>query len=81
MAIIWIVSIIATLIIADQKKLNVGGYFLLSLLTGPLAVLIILLVSPQKMKVDDSQDIRQQLRDLNNSFFVLQRKVNSLETL
>lgn len=80
MAFIWVVSIIATLIIADQKRLGVGGYFVLALLTGPLAVIIVLLVSSQNTgTVNNLQDARKQLNDLKYSLSALQQKINSLE--
>lgn len=82
MMIVWIISIIATMIIAAGKNLGVGGYFVLSLFTGPLAVIIVLLVSPRIMnKADDNQDIKKELSDLRHAFFMLQQKVNSLEIL
>jgi hypothetical protein len=37
---IWIVSIIATVVVAGQKNLGAGGFFVLSLFTGPIAFII-----------------------------------------
>lgn len=80
--IIWIVSIIATLIIVNQKNLSGGLYLFLSILAGPLAVIIALAESPREIKkVDELPDTKEQLRELRSSFFTLQRKVDRLETL
>lgn len=78
---IWIASIVATLIIADQKKMNVVGFFLLSVFTGPLALVIVLVVSPKGGTVNVPQDVTQQLNELKNSMIALRFKVDRLETL
>ena len=80
MVIVWVVSIIATVVIAEHKKLNVGAYFILSILLGPLAVIIAAVVTPPSMQgIDNLQDARRQLRDLKDSVCALQEKINHVE--
>ncbi len=88
MAWIWIASIIATMYIADQKKLSVVGYFFISLLTGPLAVIIVLLMSSRKAQlgsnlyeVNSLQEATRQLRDLQYSMYAQEEKIKNLEIL
>src|SRR3989338_7061852 len=88
MSYVWIASIIGTLIIADQKKLSMVGYFFLSLFTGPLAVIIVLLLPsktgnnainlPAAATLEGAQ---RQLGELKSHLFVLQQKINNLENL
>lgn len=79
---LWIVSIIATLGIANNKKLSLIPFFFLALLTGPLAVLIVLIESATGVeKTGTLQDARRQLDDLKSSMFNLQDKTNRLESL
>src|SRR3989338_7090979 len=81
---IWIASIVATLIIADQKKRSFFGFFLLSFFLGPIAIIIVLLL-PSRVraleKVDNLNDAKRQLTDLKSSMYVLQQKVQHLETV
>jgi len=78
--IIWIFSIMATLIIADQKRLSVVGYFFLSIFTGPLAVVIVSLTR-KKEAMNDPAYVREELNQLTSSFSMLQQKVNRLEAV
>ncbi len=87
-ATLWIASIIATLYIADQKKLGLVGYFFLSLFTGPLAFMIVLLVSSRASQPDlnnynvpSLDDARRQLRDLQTSLWAQEEKIKQLEIL
>lgn len=83
---IWVGSIIGTMIIADQKKLNMVGYIFLSLFLGPIAVLIVLLVSPKNNKalgnnrVFTLQEAKQQLAQVKRIVLFQQQKVDELET-
>ncbi len=83
---IWILSIIATLYIADRKKLSVAGYFFVSLLTGPLAVLIVLLMPSREIqsntgpyRVNSLEDAKEQLKDLRHSLGVQEERIKNLE--
>ena len=85
---IWIASIIATLYIADQKRRGIVGYFFLSLVTGPLAVLIVLLVSDRKVapsshayEANSLEDAKRQLRDLRSSLYAQEEKIKNLEVM
>ncbi len=79
---LWIVSIVTTLVIANNKKLSMASFFFLALLTGPLAVFIALADPSSKVETIGSlQDARRQLDDLKSSMFGLQDRINRLETL
>jgi len=80
MILFWFICIIATLVIADQKKLSLGTYLILALLLGPLALLIVLMVSGKSVSQGRSvEDMRGQLNQLKGSVLTLQQKINSLE--
>jgi|GEM_PF-584049 len=85
---IWIVSIIATLYIADQKKLGALGFFILSILLGPIAVLIVLILPAENIRqrediqgVNNLEDAKQQLRGIQHSLYALEEKTKNLESL
>ena len=85
---IWIISIIATLYLADQKKLGVGGFLALSIFTGPLAVIIALLLPAKNVPstdgiqgVNNLQDAKRQLQDIKHSLYALEEKTKNLEQL
>lgn len=79
LGIIWVVSIIATWIITDQKKVN-KGLVVLSLLIGPVAVFLALAaLSSNTKEVSSLLDAKKRLSDLKNSLGDLERKVNDLE--
>ena len=85
---IWIVSIIATKYLAEQKKLRVRGFFLLSIFTWPLAASIVLLLPAKKNHQSDSihgvinfQDTKRQLQDIQFSLSALEQKTKNLEQL
>lgn len=91
----WIISIIATLVIADRKNLNVLLFFILSLFFGPVALLIAA-VSPPVVRngsssvgsspgvsssAVSSQDVRQQLEGIKTSLRMIQQRVAHLESV
>ncbi len=85
---IWIISIIATLYLAEQKKLGVGGFLALSIFTGPLAVIIALLLPAKNVPptdgiqgVNNLQDAKRQLQDIKYSLYALEEKTKNLEQL
>lgn len=84
----WVLSIIGTIVIADRKNLNIPLYFFLSLLFGPLALLIAAVSSPrggastqanssQKMSVEDA---KQQLEGIKTSLRLIQQRVERIES-
>lgn len=78
--IIWIASVIATLYLADQKKLSLVGYLLLAIATGPLAVIIVLLSQGAGThSPENSSDARRQLTDIRISLKLLQERLDHLE--
>jgi len=84
--IFWIVSIVATMYIADQKKLSVAGYFLLSLLLGPLAVIIVMLTPAKNApahessrSIDTLQDAKKQLQIIQFDLYALEERTKNLE--
>ena len=85
---IWCISIIATLYLADQKKLGAWLFFALAVFTGPLAVLIALVLPSKKDPLDvvvpgahDLQDARRQLGELQRSLRALDVRAKNLEML
>lgn len=81
----WIVCIIATTVIANEKGLNALSYFFLGLLLGPLAVLIVLLVTSKKKKnghvggIFDIKTAKHQLEDIKDDLFLLKSRAKALE--
>ncbi|MBN3041225.1 MAG: hypothetical protein JW867_08845, partial [Candidatus Omnitrophica bacterium] len=47
----WLGSVVASAVIAGYKKLSVIGFTFLAIFTGPLALLIVLLVSDGKARI------------------------------
>ena len=87
MLMLWIISIIATLYIADQKKLGMG-YFFVSLFIGPLAVIIALLAPSKTVQsssnfdeVSTLKDAKQQIQDLRYSLYAQEERIKNLEIL
>ncbi len=85
---IWIISVIATIYVADQKRLGIVGFFFLALITGPLALMIVLLAnsrnSSNMIKTYGANTIgeaRQQLQDLKMSLYAQEEKIRNLEIL
>ena len=85
---IWIVSIVATLYLADQKRLGVGGFLVLSIFTGPLAVIVALLIPAKNIPqtdrtsgVDNLEDAKRRLQDIQYSLYALEQKTKNLEQL
>jgi len=84
----WIISIIVTIYIAGQKKLAVGGFLFLAFLTGPLAVIIVLLFPEKKTpapnamaEVNTFQDAKHQLQNIRCSLYALEERIKNLESL
>lgn len=79
----WIISIIATLVIADRKNLNVLLFFILSLFLGPVALLIAAVSAPVIREgvrsVVSSQDARTQLEGIKTSLRLIQQRVERME--
>ena len=71
---VWIVSIIAVCVIADQKGLNFSLYLLLAILLGPIALIIVLAMSTSTASnetpsnVISLQEAQQELAFLKNSY-------------
>mgnify|MGYP001566020855 CR=1 FL=1 len=83
---IWLGSIIATTVMADQKKRSVLGFFFLACLTGPLAVLIIALTSERKAEnnstvgTDSPENIVKEYHILKNAVLALNKRLEKLES-
>ena len=80
----WIVCIIITLMIADQKKLSKGVYLVLAIFTGPLAILIAFLERSKKEEAAPSgpftlQEAPAHLLESRRLLKLLQEKIESLE--
>ncbi len=85
---VWIISIIATLYLVEQKKFGVGGFLALSIFTGPLAVIIALLLPAKNVPsidgiqgVNNLQDAKRHLQDIKYSLYALEEKTKNLEQL
>ena len=79
---VWVVSIIATLYLAEQKSLGVGGFLVLSIFTWLLAVIIARLLPARDVHPTDSmqgvnnlRDAKRQLQDIRHSLGLLQNTV------
>lgn len=88
MTLVWIASIIAAVYLADLKKRGVGSFFFLSIITGPLAVIILLMLPAKNAdRADDVsgaftlQEARRRLGDIQFSLCALQEKTKNLESL
>ncbi len=84
MGVIWIVSIIITMVIVDEKKLNSVLFFILAVATGPLAVFVALFFPSGKKNIEKAtnlEDAQRQLSGVKDSLFTLHQRVNNLETL
>lgn len=88
-SLIWLGSIIATIFIADNKRLNVVGYAFLSLLLGPLGLLIAL-ITPSRQQDKNSVDLstpavnsiesaRREINIIKNTLTLLSARLNRLE--
>jgi len=83
---IWVAMIVITIVIADQKRLSVLGFFFLSLFFGPLAILIALLSSPGTPKSSPTSgpftlaEARRYLSELKSQLASIQQKINTLES-
>lgn len=83
---IWVVSLLVSIYLADQKKRSVGGFFLLALLTGPLTVILLVLlpsksrtVSAPDQGIFSLEEARHQLEDVRASLLLLEEKTRKLE--
>ncbi|MBU2043850.1 MAG: DUF2339 domain-containing protein [Candidatus Omnitrophica bacterium] len=87
MGIIWISSIVATIILASNKKLNVALYVILSILLGPLALIIAIIDQSGKPSSkagkpsEFSGNVAKELNDIKNSLNCLQQRVDKFEGL
>lgn len=84
----WIVSIIGTVIIADRKNLNVFLFFILSLLLGPVALLIASLSSNRPalsggtpLKNMSVQEAKGQLEGVKTSLQMLSKRLEHIESV
>lgn len=81
---IWIASIIATIIIAKQKELSLVAYGVAAFFLGPIGLLIALAMptgstsKDSSGKVETLQEAQRQLDSIKTSLFSLQNQVNSL---
>ncbi len=88
---VWIISIVGTVIVADQKNRSTVGFFFLSLLLGPVAFIIILLaashpknapVTPYKVVPFQNitpENAGRQLQEIKHTLRLLQERVNLIE--
>lgn len=81
---IWLASIIATGIVVTKKNLSVG-FILLSIFSGPIGLMIVLLLPAKESKVESSrgigsfQDAWSELALIKHSLSSLQSRVINLE--
>ncbi|MCR4336323.1 MAG: hypothetical protein NUV91_00755 [Candidatus Omnitrophica bacterium] len=84
LGLIWVVSIFATVFLADQKRMSIVGYFFLSLILGPLALIVVLLSPARNFLSDDPQiknlqQAQEQIFQLKQTLSVLNQKIADLE--
>lgn len=78
----WIICIIAAVYLADQKKQSVLLFLFLGFVTGPLAVVIVLLLSTKTKTVDhisNPDDLIRELTSLKSTIKYIQERINALE--
>ncbi|MCM8823530.1 MAG: hypothetical protein NC822_02530 [Candidatus Omnitrophica bacterium] len=88
MFIFWIISIVATIFVAQDKKQSILLWFLLSLFLGPIALIIVLLLPKAKpFHIGTDQynysylnSIKAELENIRGKFVELSNKLDVLET-
>ncbi len=80
---IWLISIIGTVIIVDKKSLH-GGYIFLSLIIGPIAFILVFLAESKKKGIDDTHlnsysDTDDQISAIKQKVAQLQIRIEQLE--
>ena len=84
----WVISIVGTVVIAERKNLNVALHCILSIILGPIALLIVSVSTPRPKKeaVSSSpsgtmtpQEAQQQLQGVKTSIQVLMQRVERIE--
>lgn len=82
---VWIISIVGTLVIADRKNLNIILFFFLSLFLGPIA-LFIAAVSSARSRAGgmssqpmSNQEARNQLEGIKTTIRLLQDRIDRIE--
>lgn len=90
---IWLVSIVGTIIVADQKNRSTIGFFFLSLVLGPVAFIVVMLipaqpknslVTPYKIVPSQNQAITpenagRQLQEIRHTLQLLQGRIDQIE--
>lgn len=78
---LWSASIIATVFIARRKNLSVVGFIILALFLGPLAVLIVSLLSPvqDSVPLNKGGSMQEEFAGIKRSFALLEQRINALE--
>ena len=86
---VWLISIMASIFIAQSKNRSGPGWFILSLFFGPVALIILLFLPKfdKDKEVISGQDsgislraIRVEFEEIKNEFSDLKNKLNNLET-
>lgn len=85
----WVGMIIATCVVAEQKNLGLGSYFILSLFLGPVALIMAILIPSRKAAADNALsdtgnihslgEAKQQLSLLKESAQILQKRIADFE--
>ena len=76
----WIVCMVAAVYLADQKKQSVLLFLFLAFVTGPLAVVIVLLLSSKTVNHRSTpDDLSRELASLKSSVKYIQERITALE--
>jgi len=87
MYILWIVSILVTVFIARDKNRSLVGWFFLSFILGPIALIVVLLLPrieqrqarlPGQYSEVSLNSIKAELEDLRSEFSILSNRLNNL---
>lgn len=88
---LWLISIIAAVVLADQKRQNPWLYLLIAFGTGPLAIIILFLVTSQKPIAPGfaknqpgtltPECMRRELLDLKSSVRLIHERIDHLEKM
>jgi uncharacterized membrane protein len=80
---VWLLSIVGAVVLADKKNLSVPGCFFMALFLGPVGLIIALLLPPRTRTkpapYSPSGNIRQEIADLKTALTALNERIAYLE--
>src|SRR3989338_4862688 len=86
LSLLWIGSIVGTVIIASNKRLNMAGYVLFAVILGPVALIAALLEAPVKKDTADFsgpftiEDAKRQMAHIRHMIDTLTEQTDKIES-